>query len=54
MNAAASWQATERCPECGTVLTLLDDGTGPARVDCGSCDYADTWPVIAPAGWGGR
>lgn len=54
MNAAMAWQASEPCPDCGTELALLDDGTNPVRLDCGSCGYADTWTVSDPAGGGGR
>jgi ribosomal protein S27AE len=54
MNAATRWQAGEDCPECGAPLILLDDGPAQARVDCGSCGYADTWTVSDLAGGGGR
>jgi len=50
MNTPAIWHAGEPCPDCGSTLTLLDDGSSPARADCGSCGYADTWTVTAPAG----
>ncbi len=49
MNAPVTWQAPDPCPECDNSLTLADDGTGPAPVECGSCDYADTWTVTEPA-----
>jgi ribosomal protein S27AE len=52
MNAVTTWHAAERCPDCGTGLTLLDDGSSLVRVDCGSCGYADTWTVTGPAGAG--
>jgi len=53
MNAATAWHAGEHCPDCTASLTLLDDGTSPVRLNCGSCGYADTWTVTDPAG-GGR
>ena len=53
MTTPTVWQAPESCPDCGTLLALLDDGTSPARAECGSCGYADAWTVTGPAG-GGR
>ena len=53
MTALTAWQAGESCPDCDTPLTLLDDGTTVAWLDCGSCGYADSWTVSDPAG-GGR
>ena len=53
MTTPSAWQLDEPCPDCGTGLTLLDDGTGPVRSECGSCGYANTWTVTVPAG-GGR
>ena len=54
MTTPMAWLLGESCPDCGTGLTLLDDGTSPARAECGSCGYADTWTVTVPAGGGGR
>jgi ribosomal protein S27AE len=54
MTKATAWLLGESCPDCGTALTLLDDGTASARPECGSCGYADTWTVTVPAGGGGR
>jgi uncharacterized Zn finger protein (UPF0148 family) len=50
MTGLTAWAVPENCPDCGAPLALDDDGTGPARVDCASCDYADTWTVNDPAG----
>jgi len=50
MNTVTAWQADETCPDCGTAVTLADDGTSQIRADCGSCGYADTWTVTGPAG----
>ena len=44
----------ECCPACGTALVVTDDGTGTARVDCTSCEYADTWTVTEPSAGGAR
>jgi ribosomal protein S27AE len=52
MNTATAWQAGEHCPDCGSALTLLDDGTSQARVDCGSCGYADLRAVSDQTGGG--
>jgi ribosomal protein S27AE len=49
-----TWQAGEDCPDCGTSLALVDDGTSPVRLDCASCGYADVRAVSDPAGGGGR
>ena len=54
MTAPTEWQLAEPCPDCGTTLTLLDDGTNPARAECGSCGYADVRAVTVPAGGDGR
>jgi ribosomal protein S27AE len=53
MTTVTAWQAAESCPDCGISLTLLDDGSSPARAECGSCGYADTRTVTDSAG-GGR
>jgi ribosomal protein S27AE len=50
MNTATTWQAAESCPDCGTLLTLLDDGTSPVQLDCGSCGYTDSRAVTGLAG----
>jgi ribosomal protein S27AE len=50
MTTPATWQTDQACPDCGSPLTLSDDGSCPVRADCGSCGYADTWTVLAPAG----
>ena len=54
MTAADAWQLGESCPDCARALTLLDDGTSPARAECGSCGYAEVRAVTVPAGGGGR
>ena len=50
MTAPTVWQLDESCPDCGTELTLLADGTDPVRAECGSCGYADVRTVTVPAG----
>ena len=50
MTTATVWQAAESCPDYGTALSLLDDGTSPVRLDCGSCGHADMRTVTDPAG----
>ena len=50
MNATGTWLLGEPCPDCGTGLALLDDGTDPARAECGSCGYAEVRAVTIPAG----
>jgi ribosomal protein S27AE len=50
MTTVTTWLLGEPCPDCGTGLTLFDEGTGPARAECGSCGYADTWTVTVAAG----
>ena len=54
MTAPTTWLLDESCPHCDAPLTLLDDGTSPARVECGSCGYADVRAVTVPAGGDGR
>ena len=54
MTALTTWLLDESCPECGTELSLLDDGTASARTECGSCGYAEVRAVTVPAGGGGR
>ena len=54
MTTLTTWLLGESCPDCGTALTLLDDGTSPARAECGSCGYAEVRAVTVPAGGGGR
>ena len=53
MTALTTWRLGEPCPDCGTGLTLLDDGTSLARAECGSCGYAEVRAVTVLAG-GGR
>jgi len=53
MTTLVVWLLGEPCPGCGTELTLLDDGTSPARAECGSCGFAEV-RVTVPAGGGGR
>jgi ribosomal protein S27AE len=50
MTPVTAWHAPENCPGCGEPLALDDDGTGPARLECTSCGYADTWTVTEPTG----
>jgi ribosomal protein S27AE len=50
MTAPTVWQTGEPCPDCDTALTLLHDGTGPARAECGSCGYGEVRAVTVPAG----
>jgi ribosomal protein S27AE len=54
MTTLTTWLLGESCPDCGTGLTLLDDGTGPVRAECGSCEHAEVRAVTVPAGGGGR
>jgi ribosomal protein S27AE len=54
MTTPTTWLLDESCPDCGTGLTLFDDGTSLARAECGSCGYADVRAVTVPAGGGGR
>jgi ribosomal protein S27AE len=54
MTTRTTWRLDESCPDCDALLTLLDDGTSPARAECGSCGYADVRVVTVPAGGGGR
>ena len=54
MTAPTEWQLAEPCPDCGVTLTLLDDGTNPARAECGSCGYAEARAVTVLAGGDGR
>ena len=50
MTAPTVWQLAASCPDCDAPVALLDDGTGPARAECGSCSYADVRTVTVPAG----
>ena len=50
MTALTTWLLDESCPDCGTELTLLDDGASPARAECGSCGYTDVRTVNLPTG----
>jgi hypothetical protein len=54
MTMLTTWLLDESCPDCGTELTLLDNGTGPASAECGSCGFAEVRAVTVPAGGGGR
>ena len=54
MTALMTWLLGESCPDCGTTLTLVDDGTASARAECGSCGYAEVRAVTVPAAGGGR
>ena len=54
MTMLTTWLLDESCPDCGTELTLLDDGTGPARSECVSCGHAEMRAVTVSAGGGGR
>jgi ribosomal protein S27AE len=50
MTTLTTWLLDESCPDCGTGLTLLDDGTSPARAECGSCGHTDVRTVNLPTG----
>ena len=50
MSTPTVWLLGEPCPDCGIALTLLDDGAGPARAECGSCGFAEVRAVTVPAG----
>jgi ribosomal protein S27AE len=50
MTPATAWHTADPCPDCGGALTLLDDGAMTARLECGSCGYADTVPLADLAG----
>ena len=50
MTMLTTWLLGESCPDCDAPLALLDDGTDPARAECGSCGYAEVWAVAVPAG----
>ena len=54
MTALTTWLLGESCPDCGTELTLLDDGTASASAECGSCGYIEVRAVTVPAGGDGR
>ena len=54
MTTLTTWLLGESCPDCDAALTLLDDGTSPARAECGSCGYAEVRAVTVPAGGDGR
>ena len=54
MTALTAWLLGESCPDCGTGLALIDDGTDSARTECGSCGFAEVRAVTVPAGGGGR
>ena len=54
MITLTTWLLGEPCPDCGTGLTLLDDGTGAVRAECGSCGFAEVRAVTVPAGGGDR
>jgi hypothetical protein len=43
MTILADWYAAQPCPGCeATTLVLTDDGSGPVRLDCASCGWAET------------
>ena len=50
MTTPVAWQLAESCPDCDAALTLLDDGSSPARAECGSCGYAEVRAMTVPAG----
>ena len=45
MTPTVVWLAPLTCPACAAPLTLTDNGTSTARLDCPSCEYSDTWTV---------
>jgi RNA polymerases M/15 Kd subunit len=48
MTDPTPWQTDDPCPDCGTTLTLTDDGSGVLSVECRSCGYAHTWTTRPP------
>jgi DNA-directed RNA polymerase subunit M/transcription elongation factor TFIIS len=42
MSLPTIWATDDPCPDCGSTLTLTEDGS-VLRVECRSCGYADTW-----------
>jgi hypothetical protein len=48
MTDLTRWQTDDPCPSCGTTLTLTDGGGDVIRVECRSCDHADTWTTGPP------
>jgi len=50
MTMLTAWLLGEPCPDCGTGMTLLDDGTASARAECDSCGHVEVRAVTVPAG----
>jgi ribosomal protein S27AE len=50
MTALTLWQTDDPCPDCGTALTLAEDGGPVQRAECCSCGRADTWTSDQRAG----
>jgi DNA-directed RNA polymerase subunit RPC12/RpoP len=50
MNALTAWESDGSCPDCGTRLMLLDDGTAAGGLECRSCGYLDTWTLTSSGG----
>jgi ribosomal protein S27AE len=50
MTALTLWQTDDQCPDCGTTMTLAEDGSLVQRSECRSCGRADTWTSDHPAG----
>ena len=48
MTDLTVWQTDVPCPDCGTALTLTDDGGDELRAECRSCNYAVTWTPGQP------
>jgi DNA-directed RNA polymerase subunit M/transcription elongation factor TFIIS len=50
MTILITWEWDGSCPDCGTVLVLLDDGTATGGLECRSCGYLDTWTLTSKGG----
>jgi endogenous inhibitor of DNA gyrase (YacG/DUF329 family) len=42
MTALTLWQTDDPCPDCGTTMTLAEDGS-VLQAECRACGRADTW-----------
>jgi predicted RNA-binding Zn-ribbon protein involved in translation (DUF1610 family) len=40
---ATTWTTDDRCPACGTALTVTDDRTTSIHQDCPACGWSVTW-----------
>jgi hypothetical protein len=50
MTTPTLWQTDDPCPDCGTIMTLAEDGSPVQRAECRACGRADTWTGDQPAG----